>query len=60
MFVLADTYGRRSSVILGFVLIGTGYSFEGAVLIFAAVKRRFASLDRGRGGRTRSGPGVPA
>ena len=26
--VLADTYGRRS-VILGFILIGAGFSFEG-------------------------------
>jgi DHA3 family tetracycline resistance protein-like MFS transporter len=36
-FVLADTYGRRSSVTLGFVLIGAGFSFEGAVPIFAVI-----------------------
>ena len=35
--VLADTYGRRRSVILGFLLIGAGYSFEGALPTFAAV-----------------------
>ena len=35
--VLADTYGRRRSVILGFLLIGTGFSFEGALPTFAAV-----------------------
>jgi MFS transporter, DHA3 family, tetracycline resistance protein len=35
--VLADTYGRRRSVILGFLLIGAGFSFEGAMPTFAAV-----------------------
>jgi MFS transporter, DHA3 family, tetracycline resistance protein len=35
--VLADTYGRRRSVIVGFLLIGAGFSFEGAVPVFAAV-----------------------
>ena len=35
--VLADTYGRRRSVILGFLLIGAGFSFEGARPTFAAV-----------------------
>jgi DHA3 family tetracycline resistance protein-like MFS transporter len=35
--VLADTYGRRRSVILGFLLIGAGFSFEGALPTFAAV-----------------------
>lgn len=34
--VLADTYGRRRSVILGFLLIGAGFSFEGALPTFAA------------------------
>ena len=33
----ADTYGRRRSVIVGFLLIGAGFSFEGAVPVFAAV-----------------------
>ena len=35
--VLADIYGRRRSVIVGFLLIGVGFSFEGAVPVFAAV-----------------------
>ena len=35
--VLADTYGRRRSVILGFLLIGAGFSFEGALPTSAAV-----------------------
>src|SRR5918998_6094824 len=35
--VLADTYGRRRSVITGFVLIGSGFVLEGAVPTFAAV-----------------------
>src|SRR5918997_1104727 len=35
--VLADTYGRRRSVITGFVLIGSGVVLEGAVPTFAAV-----------------------
>jgi DHA3 family tetracycline resistance protein-like MFS transporter len=35
--VLADAYGRRRSVILGFVLIGAGFSFEGALPTFATV-----------------------
>ncbi|HEV8224920.1 MAG TPA: MFS transporter, partial [Rubrobacteraceae bacterium] len=34
---LADTYGRRRSVIVGFLLIGAGFSFEGAMPVFAAV-----------------------
>jgi hypothetical protein len=29
--VFADTYGRRRSVIVGFFLIGAGFSFEGAL-----------------------------
>jgi len=35
--VLADTYGRRRSVILGFLLIGAGFSFEGALPTFPTV-----------------------
>ena len=35
--VLADTYGRRRSVILGFLLIGAGFSFEGALPTFPMV-----------------------
>jgi MFS transporter, DHA3 family, tetracycline resistance protein len=35
--VLADTYGRRRSVITGFVLMGSGFTLEGAVPTFAAV-----------------------
>jgi len=35
--VLAYTYGRRRSVITGFVLMGTGFVLEGAVPTFAAV-----------------------
>ena len=35
--VLADTYGRRRSVITGFLLMGTGFALEGAVRTFAAV-----------------------
>jgi MFS transporter, DHA3 family, tetracycline resistance protein len=35
--VLADTYGRRRSVITGFLLIGFGFLLEGAVPTFAAV-----------------------
>jgi DHA3 family tetracycline resistance protein-like MFS transporter len=35
--VLADTYGRRRSVITGFVLIGSGFVLEGAIPTFAAV-----------------------
>lgn len=34
---LADAYGRRRSVIMGFLLIGAGFAFEGAVPVFAAV-----------------------
>jgi MFS transporter, DHA3 family, tetracycline resistance protein len=45
--VLADTYGRRRSVIVGFLLIGAGFSFEGAVPVFAAVL--FAQLVWGVG-----------
>ena len=35
--VLADTYGRRKSVITGFLLMGSGFVLEGAVPTFAAV-----------------------
>ena len=35
--VLADTYGRRRSVITGFLLMGSGFVLEGAVPTFAAV-----------------------
>ena len=35
--VLADTYGRRRSVIMGFLLMGSGFALEGAVPTFAAV-----------------------
>ncbi|HEX6709571.1 MAG TPA: MFS transporter [Rubrobacter sp.] len=35
--VLADTYGRRRSVITGFILIGSGFALEGAIPTFAAV-----------------------
>lgn len=35
--VLADTYGRRRSVITGFLLMGAGFALEGAVPTFAAV-----------------------
>jgi DHA3 family tetracycline resistance protein-like MFS transporter len=35
--VLADTYGRRRSVITGFLLIGFGFLLEGAVPTFSAV-----------------------
>ncbi len=35
--VLADTYGRRRSVIAGFLLMGSGFALEGAVPTFAAV-----------------------
>ena len=35
--VLADTYGRRRSVIIGFLLMGSGFALEGAVPDFAAV-----------------------
>ena len=35
--VLADTYGRRRSVIMGFLLMGSGFVLEGAVPTFAAV-----------------------
>jgi DHA3 family tetracycline resistance protein-like MFS transporter len=35
--VLADTYGRRRSVITGFLLMGSGFALEGAVPTFAAV-----------------------
>ena len=35
--VLADTYGRRRSVIAGFFLIGAGFSFEAALPTFGAV-----------------------
>ena len=35
--VLADTYGRRRSVIVGFLLVGAGFAFEGVLPNFAAV-----------------------
>ena len=35
--VLADTYGRRRSVIMGFFLMGSGFALEGAIPTFAAV-----------------------
>ena len=35
--VLADTYGRRRSVITGFLLMGFGFALEGAIPTFAAV-----------------------
>jgi MFS transporter, DHA3 family, tetracycline resistance protein len=35
--VLADTYGRRVSVITGFFLIGAGFVLEGSVPVFGAV-----------------------
>lgn len=35
--VVADTYGRRRSVITGFVLMGVGFALEGALPVFAAV-----------------------
>ncbi len=35
--VLADTYGRRRSIIAGFLLMGSGFALEGAVPTFAAV-----------------------
>ena len=35
--VLADTYGRRRSVIIGFLLMGSGFALEGAVPTFATV-----------------------
>jgi len=35
--VLADTYGRRRSVISGFLLMGSGFALEGMVPTFAAV-----------------------
>src|SRR3712207_3023997 len=35
--VLADTYGRRRSVITGFLLMGSGFVLEGAIPTFEAV-----------------------
>ena len=35
--VLADTYGRRRSVIVGFLLVGAGFAFEGVLPTFAAI-----------------------
>jgi DHA3 family tetracycline resistance protein-like MFS transporter len=35
--VLADTFGRRRSVITGFILMGSGFAFEGAIPEFVAV-----------------------
>jgi len=34
--VLADTYSRRLSVVLGFILIGVGYVLEGLIPLFTA------------------------
>ena len=34
--VLADTYSRRLSVVLGFILIGAGYVLEGLIPLFMA------------------------
>ena len=65
--VLADTYGRRRSVIMGFLLMGSGFALEGAIPTFAAVLvaqavwgvgYTFISGALGPGSRTRppSGP----
>jgi MFS transporter, DHA3 family, tetracycline resistance protein len=35
--VLADTYGRRRSVITGFLLMGVGFALEGAIPLFWTV-----------------------
>jgi MFS transporter, DHA3 family, tetracycline resistance protein len=35
--VLADTYSRRLSVIIGFFLVGAGFMLEGSVPTFVAV-----------------------
>ena len=35
--ILADTYGRRRSVITGFLLMGSGFALEGAIPLFWAV-----------------------
>src|SRR5918998_64230 len=35
--VLADTYGRRRSVITGCFLMGSGFALEGAIPTFTAV-----------------------
>ena len=35
--VFADTYGRRRSVITGFILMGSGFALEGAIPEFVAV-----------------------
>ena len=34
---LADVYSRKWSVIIGFVLVGTGFILEGAIAIFATI-----------------------
>jgi len=35
--VLADTYGRKPSVVVGFLLIGGGFLLEGSVPVFSTV-----------------------
>ena len=35
--VIADTYGRKPSVVVGFLLIGAGFILEGSVPVLAAV-----------------------
>ena len=34
---MADTYGRKPSVVVGFLLIGAGFVLEGSIPVFAAV-----------------------
>ncbi len=35
--VVADVRSRRTSIIIGLILIGTGFAFEGAIALFATV-----------------------
>ena len=35
--VVADTYGRKPSVVVGFLLIGAGFVLEGSIPVFSAV-----------------------
>ena len=35
--VLADTYSRRLSIIVGYVLVGVGYILEGSIPVFASI-----------------------
>src|SRR5215213_1471741 len=35
--VFADTYGRKPSVVVGFLLIGAGFALEGSIPVFTAV-----------------------